>query len=231
MNKLTALAGILSVALAWTAVAQVPADAPAGTTGLCRDGSYYSGASKQGACRGHKGVKAWYGAVSAAAAAPAVAAPSASMGGSASSGSAPPGVTGQCNDGTYATAATKKGACRGHKGVRDWYASAATTGGAASTAATGRASLPAAPAAASPGSAAPAAPAAPTAPPVTTTSRAAPSSAVPGGGAGQVWVNTKSKVYHCQGDTWYGRTKDGTYMSEAAAQAAGNRAARGKTCQ
>src|SRR5262245_26346562 len=45
-----------------------PANAPAGTTGLCNDGSYYSGATKKGACKGHKGVKEWYADASAAAA-------------------------------------------------------------------------------------------------------------------------------------------------------------------
>jgi len=42
-------------------LAQAPAGAPAGTTGLCNDGTYYSGANKQGACKGHQGVKEWYG--------------------------------------------------------------------------------------------------------------------------------------------------------------------------
>jgi hypothetical protein len=60
-----------------------------------------------------------------------------------------------------------------------------------------------------------------------TSQRTAPS---PGGGAGQVWVNTASKVYHCPGDRWYGKTKHGNYMSEAQAQAQGARPDHGKAC-
>jgi hypothetical protein len=40
-----------------------------------------------------------------------------------------------------------------------------------------------------------------------------------------VWVNTKSHIYHFPGTRNYGRTKQGTYMCERAAQAAGDRAA------
>jgi hypothetical protein len=54
--------------------------------------------------------------------------------------------------------------------------------------------------------------------------------ATPGGGPGMVWVNTDSKVYHCAGSRYYGKTKSGKYVSEAAAKGEGDRPDAGKPC-
>jgi membrane protein involved in colicin uptake len=51
--------------------------------------------------------------------------------------------------------------------------------------------------------------------------------AAPGGGNGKVWVNTKSGVFHREGDQWYGKTKAGKYMTEDEAVKAGYRAEKG----
>ena len=48
----------------------------------------------------------------------------------------------------------------------------------------------------------------------------------PGGGNGQVWVNTETHVYHKEGSKWYGRTKKGKYMSEADAVKEGDKPAK-----
>jgi hypothetical protein len=130
---------------------------------------------------------------------------------------APAGATGLCNDGSYWTGASKSGACRGHKGVKTWYGSAAT----APTA-------PAASAPAAPAAAAPAAPAAPS--PKTKAATPTSTTPAPGGGPGLVWLNTSTKVYHCPGTKYYGTTKAGAYMTEAAAKAKGAHADAGKPC-
>lgn len=40
-----------------------------------------------------------------------------------------------------------------------------------------------------------------------------------------VWINTKSNVYHAQGDRYFGKTKNGKYACTSAAVAAGAKAA------
>jgi hypothetical protein len=144
---------------------------------------------------------------------------------------APAGATGLCKDGTYWTNATKRGACHGHKGIQTWYAtdSAATAGTAAPAPAPAPAAAPTPPAA--PAATAPAAPAKTVSTPPKSSSYTPPANAAAGGGPGLVWVNSSSKVYHCPGDRWYGKTKSGAYMSEADAKAQGNRPDHGKTCQ
>ena len=46
-----------------------------------------------------------------------------------------------------------------------------------------------------------------------------------------VWVNTKSKIYHYSGTRSYGKTKQGAYMCEADATAAGDRASKSRIGQ
>jgi hypothetical protein len=125
----------------------------------------------------------------------------------------------KCEDGTT-SAHGGRGACSGHGGI-DKSASAGSSTSA--TAAHLAAAAPAAPAAA-------AAPAASPAPAAKASAPAPSAQAAPGGGPGMVWVNTASKVYHCQGDRWYGKTKAGSYMTEAQAKAQGARPDHNKPC-
>ena len=76
-----------------------------------------------------------------------------------------------------------------------------------------------------------------TAPAVTLAAPAAPATAAapkpptvqqvpPADHSGMVWVNTASGVYHKPATHWYGKTKQGKYMTEADAKKAGYRPAK-----
>ncbi len=165
---------------------------------------------------------------------------------------APAGSTGECKDGTYTSNATKRGACAGHKGVKTWYATQdasksektpkaaketkaekaaeATAAKSAAPAAAGGAAGAGAMGAAGATSKMSAAPSTSAAPMKASNKSEMPAMAAAGGGPGKVWVNTSSNVYHCMNDEWYGKTKAGSYMSEADAKAKGAHAAHGKAC-
>jgi hypothetical protein len=205
----------LAVSGAW-------AKAPADATGECKDGTYTTSASKEGACSSHGGVKKWMAKEEKAdskAKADKAAAPdkstkadkssktekAADKGAATAAAAKPADATGECKDGTYTTSTSKSGACAGHKGVKTWYETSAPKPDAKAAAS--------APAKSS-----------------TASTPAAQREAATGGGAGKVWVNTDSKVYHCEKDAMYGKTKQGEYMTESQAKASGARASRGKEC-
>jgi hypothetical protein len=118
-----------------------------------------------------------------------------------SSPGTPATLAATCKDGTSFSGNSKRGACSGHGGVKAW-----NTNAAAATPAAGANTAP------------------------SPTKNQSVATAKPGGGVGQVWVNTDSKVYHCSGSRWYGKTKQGEYMSEQAAKTGGFRPADNKTC-
>jgi hypothetical protein len=94
---------------------------PANATAQCKDGTYSTAKTRRGACSAHGGVGTWFGAGEA------TKTPAKTSGKVADNAASarPANATGQCQDGTYTTAATRRGACSGHGGVTAWFADAA----------------------------------------------------------------------------------------------------------
>jgi hypothetical protein len=172
-------------------------------TATCKDGTSFTGAKRSGACRGHGGVQSWGTEPESSGLVNQAIEPASTptSAKNAAQGQGTGAVTATCKDGTPFSGAKRAGACRGHGGVQSWGAAEATT-------------IPMN------------APAQLATPAPATNRRATPAPA----SNGQVWVNTDSRVYHCPGTRWYGKTKEGTYMSETQAQAQGAKPDHGKAC-
>ena len=136
---------------------------------------------------------------------------------------APANATGLCKDGTYYTGKNKQGACRGHKGIQTWY------GASANTSPTDPASQATPPASPAPGATPSPNASSATTTPQTNTAQQATAAGVPAA-PGMVWANATKKIYHCPNTRWYGKTKQGEYMTEADAKAKGFQPNRGKAC-
>lgn len=121
--------GAASSAAPATASAPAGGAAAANATFQCKDGTYSTAKTSQGACSRHGGVD--HALTAAPAAAPTAAAPAAAAGGATAAsgkaptvarpGDAPANATAKCRDGTYSASQQHSGSCSHHGGVAEWY--------------------------------------------------------------------------------------------------------------
>ena len=130
--------------------------------------------------------------------------------------------TQQADQSDTATKSKSKSKSKSHSKSADAAASATPAAAPAPKSAPASTSTPAA---ASSAASSPASAAAPSSKPAPAPKPAAQQLTPAAHSAGTVWVNTDSGVYHKPGTRWYGKTKQGKYMTEADAQKAGYRAA------
>jgi hypothetical protein len=142
---------------------------------------------------------------------------------------APAGSTGICKDGTYTTAAKKRGSCNDHGGVKAWFGTPIPQAAPLSPQVSAPAPIQSPESTA--GTATPASSQTSTSPPAPISlAGEPPKQAQTPADSVRVWVNLSSSVYHCPGSEWYGKTKNGKYMSQADAIAMGARPAYNKSC-
>jgi hypothetical protein len=94
--------GVAAAALLLGSPMGLAAQAPAGATARCADGTYSKAKSRQEACSAHDGIAQWYGRSAAPVAVPA-------------------GATARCGDGSYSKARSRQGACSAHDGIAQWF--------------------------------------------------------------------------------------------------------------
>jgi len=127
--------------LAWVTPSVFAQARPKDATARCKDGTYSTATTRQGACSGHGGIATWYadekektpstksGSTTTRATSTSTKATSTST--TTTAKPVTTQATGRCQDGTETTARTKRGACSAHGGLKTWYADAASTAPAA----------------------------------------------------------------------------------------------------
>ncbi len=198
------------------ALAQVPTLADA--TGQCKDGTFTRAKLEPNACMAHGGVRRWFGSP----APPPTAVSKGSAVASLTPDRTPTPLPDSASASVRAPAATTVGASAAAPDRTSSPASASVPAPTPSSA-----PAPATSSEARPASEAPAVSASPS-----SDAAAAASAAYdnPADRSPLVWVNTGTKVYHCPGSEWYGKTSRGTYMSEANATLLGARPAHDAPC-